>query len=617
MSIYEKNMTSIKKRDIELYRAICDWKEREESEFSIGTEITRNGMPVYYIWVDEKKKYLWSTYNPEHEAERFALKYIKTVDYAFLCFFGFGNGLVAKSLLKCLKEHITVTFYEPSAELFIRVLEDFDISEIMKKSRVQLIVKGLNDGCLDVKIAGRITKENYRISRIESIPLFDKLFSKDFEQFREKYEYSLKMVLMDIGTEISFGDAVTYNYIYNMRKIFVCNVEEEFEGKFPLDRPVIIVAAGPSLEKNVQYLKLAKKKMMIIGVDSALPYLISKGIYPDLGVVVDATKPVELFLDPKIKSIPLAAYAETNYRILEIMESKIIFFSSLIDYYNRMVQLEGKNLYHMATGGSVATSAFSLVMSWGYREIILVGQDLAIASNKVHAGNLPTNERLQEEYIEVEGYYGGTVNTLKDFDMFRNWYEVAIRTNEDLKVINATEGGAKIKGATQMSLRDAIGKYDVEPFDFEDVIKTMPPVLGDKHRKDILDMWENSIINIDILKEKLHEAMERIQQAVELVVNKEYKSEQIRQIKSELSMLIQECDSFAEISFLDEMVSETNADILGDIYIEKEDNAEEVCRMLDKLLGYIRTLHGSAENVKKMFQKIIEECGNEEMICRE
>lgn len=39
----------------------------------------------------------------------------------------------------------------------------------------------------------------------------------------------------------------------------------------------------------------------------------------------------------------------------------------------------------VATGGSVATNAFSLLYKIGLKTIILVGQDLALTGNKSHA----------------------------------------------------------------------------------------------------------------------------------------------------------------------------------------------------------------------------------------
>lgn len=101
------------------------------------------------------------------------------------------------------------------------------------------------------------------------------------------------------------------NTIYNFREEFAAHalsnmydylwqtdthyLKERLAEEDLSDVPAIIVAAGPSLNKNVQELKRAKGKALILVVDAALRAVVNAGITPDLGITIDARVP-ERFL---------------------------------------------------------------------------------------------------------------------------------------------------------------------------------------------------------------------------------------------------------------------------------------------------------------------------------
>ena len=141
----------------------------------------------------------------------------------------------------------------------------------------------------------------------------------------------------------------------------------------------------------------------------------------------------------------------------------------------------------MDTGGSVATNAFSLLYKIGLKTIILVGQDLALTGNKTHADGtfeekMPEIDTKNNEW--VEGNYEEKVPTRTDLQVFLNWYESTIRLYKgyvkDLRVINATEGGAKIEGTEVMTLKDAIEENCRKDVDIEKCLEQIPPMLNEE-----------------------------------------------------------------------------------------------------------------------------------------
>lgn len=69
--------------------------------------------------------------------------------------------------------------------------------------------------------------------------------------------------------------------------------------------------------------------------------------------------------------------------------------------------------------------------------------------------------------VQVKGNDGTMLDTDYQMDMYRKWIENEIlKLPEDITVINATEGGAKIEGAKVMTLKEVIDSCTKE-IDFE------------------------------------------------------------------------------------------------------------------------------------------------------
>lgn len=606
MTLYEKNLEAIRHKDEDLYNALMDLDTDKLSD-SCGADIAKNGSHIIYILRDDRRYYLNSRYNPDTESDNYVLKYKDVMDYAFLCFMGLSNGMIAGKLLHALPEHVKLFFYEPSVEIFYTALNNCDMTELFEASRVQITVSGMNDRNMDVKISKNLDATTYLISSCEVLPVYNQLFPDETAELKNIFRFQASTESSNIATIESFGSRLVYNDIYNMRSMLNCNCEEQFENVFPLDRPAIIVSAGPSLEKNAHYLNEAKGYMLIIAVDSAMPYLARNNIFPDVVLAVDAEKPVDLFLDDLTKTIPWVVSADVNYKILEQTTQKVIFACSDSNYHNKIFRLNDHVIGTLSGGGCVASYAVALATAWGYRKLVLVGQDFAIKPDKVHAGDLAIGTgRLEEKRIPVEGYYGDTVYTLADYDYYRQWFESVIRINKkELEIINATEGGAKIQGSTQMSMAEVLKTYKKETFDFENVIRDMPPVISADLKEDVVNIWRDSCNTLDFLKDSISQGMDLTKKGAGTIRSGIYSKDDIMAIYNKLCDVIEKCDEKDEIAFLDRMTEAEHARILTDIYIVEDTTDEEICRIFEKMMQYLEAMHDSVDEVKGMFEKII------------
>lgn len=608
MSIYERNLQAIEKKDKTLYKAVLNYIGDEDG-MQLEVVSAKDGTDITKLTKDGKTWFLNSQYRPVQEAEKFAAQYDEIIDYSVMIFLGLGNGIVARQIRRVVGEHVSLLFYEPSAMIFLHTLHHFDLTDLIENPDSILFVKGLNDESLENVMNNLVRYDNYKFCIYDALPKYKQLFPEDYDNLEEKYRFTVNQILFNINTRQYFGRDMARNNIYNMRFLLQCNCEEEFKEIFPKDMPVIIVAAGPSLEKNVHLLKKAKGKAFIIAVDTALRYLAEQDIQPDLAVSVDPRKPLRLFEDDRVQNMVLALNADLNYQVVEKMsKQKLLFVSADNAYYNSMFELAGKHIHFLCNGGSVATVAFALARNWGFRRIVLIGQDLALSADKVHAGKDDIDlQKLTEKQIPVEGYYGETVYTSPDYNEYRKWYEMFIRNDKEVEVINATEGGAKIAGSIQMSLQQVLDEYCDGTFDFEGTIRNMPPAFSKENGHKLVEKWNLSVRNLEKLERKLKEGVRYAEQGIRMLQRGEYTLKKIRDVHKRIDRILEECAEMDEIYFVDSMIAEEEEDVLGDIYQTMEDDQKEYQRLLEKLKKYITSMASAVDDVKGMFEKIIED----------
>jgi hypothetical protein len=243
--------------------------------------------------------------------------------------------------------------------------------------------------------------------------------------------------------------------------------------------PAIVVSAGPSLNKNINQLQQLKDKAVIIAVDTIAQRLCDEGIVPDFICSIErGIETYTYFYEGKTYPVdstlvgPLVLYPEV---FEEFPGEVVIPMRGNVGEFTWLKEILGlQDDYSISIGLSCAHVAFGVAEHIGASPIILIGQDLAYGNSpkETHAGGtiyddkeLTSSMYAEIESFETEGYYGGTVATTEIWNAFRTWFEMET-TNKQLNVINATEGGARIAYAEQLSLKEAGEQYckaDITP----------------------------------------------------------------------------------------------------------------------------------------------------------
>lgn len=600
MNIRETNeralSTKMSDRHYEQYREL---QEKELSNCYV--ERCENQENIICVLENERIWRLNSVYNPTKAAKLYAKRYNVIVDYAVICVFGISDGKMIRELLKNCNGTQLVIVYEPNVEVFLMAMRAFEIEDILSEKKVFLAVKGINGEELDKLLESVISFQNRELMMHCILPNYDVIYREECEAHIEKMLYSSHAEIFIKNTEVEFGIRFGNNILTNMPYILkgssLWDLKQTFLQLNLEGIPAIVVSAGPSLDKNIKMLKKAEGKAFIIGVDSALKALTREGIQFQMAISVDPRKNPEVFNDDRVNTIPyvLASY---SLPIISERNRNHLFFTDGYGFYTfskLIAECTGKQLDVLKTGGSVATEALSMAIDFGFSKIILVGQDLAFTDGRGHVSGFEKSEEDDKAHVEkrrlveVESIDGGRVMTDVQMNSYRQWFEMRIAENQDkIEFYNATEGGAKIRGATPITLEEVIKRFCTKEINFNKIVEEIQPAFTDEEQEKLLEELYKAPVYLNGLMEKLQDGIKAYQELIILEKKGMHKTKQYQEVLKRISEVnhIEQNEIYMALIKLYSKKSEYDA--AGDIYVAEELSIEEIADRGIKLLeGYI------------------------------
>lgn len=449
---FEKNLAVIKERFPELAE-----KVKRKSSFCQAA-VAKNGLPTLKALEDGREFYLHSPYDPANEGNRWA-EGLDATGENVICVLGVGMAYHLEKVLERFA-HVPVFAVEPAGGPFSLALHERDLSHLLANRNLNLC---LEEDPLAIRefIHAKISYEMIEKLKVFDYPPIARAFQENFKEVKRAVLEGGTAVYVDVVTIRTFYKQWTENVYNNLVPIISSPGVKELFSRFE-NVPGIVVAAGPSLNKNVRLLAEAKGKMLIIAVDTAMRVLMKEGITPDLVVTIDP-EPLTSKLWEEVKSAGFGIVFEAgvHHWIPNNVDGR--FFAARCNHYPMLVWLESvfPEKGQLKLGPSTASVAFNLAYKMGLRPIVMVGQDLAFSEGLTHARDTMFGKevKLGESPVEVEGYYGGKVMTSWPLHSMLQWFETHIRSLEDCMVINATEGGANIRGTARMALKEVIARF--------------------------------------------------------------------------------------------------------------------------------------------------------------
>jgi len=239
----------------------------------------------------------------------------------------------------------------------------------------------------------------------------------------------------------------------------------------------IFIGAGPSLDKNIEYLKKFKKKYYICACLHSLNTLKENDIYPDFVIHADPVnalwvkKLIKNYDFSKVKFLLLSATVDNSLYYLNAQN--IMWFNSN-NYYDKWIcnLLSSINILNYPIAISII--ATQLMEKFGFDKLVFMGLDLATTNNKSYSKHIePISDKLLSEYvkdyirpkdIEIMGFFEKKIKTNSSFIRQLRCLEEVIKIikkkGSKINIFNSTEGGAYIKGSNHIPLLEFLKSDD-------------------------------------------------------------------------------------------------------------------------------------------------------------
>ncbi|EOH7341085.1 motility associated factor glycosyltransferase family protein [Campylobacter coli] len=402
----------------------------------------------------------------------------KTLRYPFICIYGIGNALLIKNLAKHYK-HLFV--FESEIELFILALSTVDLGEELCGGKIYLV--DIKEERVDIQLLILFDMKDM----FEWLNLYE-MFINNFyyKRFHESVwheadkicEKNIEVVIRNLGSSLNIALECYSHLLQNiptmLESIPFQRILSERKNKF---KNAIVVSAGPSLAKQLPLLKIYQEKAVIFCADGALSMLEKEGIVPDyiLNLEFKECHAIKFFQNKNKLSLSILSCA-THPNVVNFLNNK-----SIVLREDPLYQRFNLNDFgYIDTGTHVSHFSYTLALALGFKNIIMIGQDLAFdEKGNSHSKGFEFGEIFDKEQaytkLKVPAYGGkGEVLSHMTWNDYRVKLEYLFACNsKEAKFYNATEGGSKINFTEELSFKECCEKLlkDNKPkFEFPKIL---------------------------------------------------------------------------------------------------------------------------------------------------
>ncbi|MDP8231547.1 MAG: DUF115 domain-containing protein [Candidatus Zophobacter franzmannii] len=487
---FKRNLKAIQQSQPSMVALI----KRSKRDTNLIVEENANKQNIFSYKVDDGVIRLSATTDPEKYAKR-----IVEEDFRFREASSEKSTVGVAFALDRYIIQATASFYDwyrylffvfPSLDYLYTVLHYMDFRDQVADGTFGPLSSDSNDAVIKTLSANLIQTE-YQYNGLQLFTYYPySLVNKELLQgCLRQIDEDMLMMSSNIATMMNRSEMMVRNEILNMRYLHKHPSVSVLKDKVK-DKPIISVSAGPSLAKNIEFLKKIQNEVYIIAVARVARKLIEEGIMPDMLTVIDMSELTEAYFKLEdivvLSKIPVVMEFTTTYKVMKEHDAKYIFsFHGLrgkkyLRRYFAKLGLDPTVDSALDIGGTVAITSLFAAKRLGAKEVILLGQDLAFGDT-THIDDHSTNQKINEikeiggqEYfvsgeedghktltpaIRIKGYYGDDVYTTPSFQTFKVHFEGAQKQDPSVSIVNATEGGAFIEGLEHISLEEAYKKY--------------------------------------------------------------------------------------------------------------------------------------------------------------
>jgi hypothetical protein len=404
MSIFDDNMSILQERYPALAQQIRD-SQTTDYAGTFRVELAASGAPTLII----EGVAVHSTRDPVREGQRLADTLTGTGAIVVL---GLGFAYAAVAAVEKLPD-CPLIVVERHIALLKLALETRDLRRLFVTHPV-IMVLGEKPGAIY-----RALQYLDKIGTGKAVEYLKNrtLVSHDAEWYAEVERHIQTWVSKDAvnrATLAKFGTRWVRNLSHTITTARDVPGIRYLEGILAGTMPVLLVAAGPSLDDIAPFLPDIADRCVIVAVDTALRFLSHAGVEPDFAVVVDPQYWNARHLD---RTMPVKTCLITEAAVYSSVFrhpfERIFVRSSLFPlgyFLENRVDIKGS----LGSGGSVATTAWDFSRVLGASAIWITGLDLSFPALKTHFKGALFEERALSESTRLNPVETWHIRALRD-----------------------------------------------------------------------------------------------------------------------------------------------------------------------------------------------------------
>lgn len=271
------------------------------------------------------------------------------------------------------------------------------------------------------------------------------------ERFLQDLEIVSEGTVLTLGYFQDFGMSGCSNLFSNFLKNFKIKLLRDFKGSFQ-GIPAIICGGGPSLEKEIPFLRAVQDRALIFAGGSALNSLNYYSIVPHFAGGVDKDAPEVRFKGQNRGEIPFIFTSNFAKDNLAKWDGPLILSGE------NSISEEVFNFFRGGeeSGWNVATFLVGAAVSLGCNPIFLVGVDLGFEKERYASG---VNDKIGFELIQVESKDGKIYFTQRDWLAARNWLTRFAKNKIETSFFNLSDAALPIETIPKKLSQDVKEEY--------------------------------------------------------------------------------------------------------------------------------------------------------------
>jgi len=393
----------------------------------------------------------------------------------FFAMLGCGLGYQIEELFN-RKEIKVFYLYEESSDVFFAAMHCIDFKPLIDRCKAL-------GGSFTISVGGdefKFVNQIHSLLKTNGFYLVSRMFV--YRHYLSDENFNAFKLIHELMHRYSAGWGFFEDEI-----ISLIHTVENADNSFPIlidnqtnnkleDFPVLIVGNGPSLDNDIELLKIKQDQFFIVSSGTALKSLLKQGITPNLHMEMERTAGLDdhyhLFSQKELsilKTIPIIAL-NTVYTELLNRFSQAYTMLKINDAGTDLMNFLDQNSKFQVVkfcNPTVSNTALMAMLHLGFKNINLLGVDLGFVDDEHHhskssmyyddewEGQESQHERFKGSSKKTEGNFRDEVFTTNIFDSSKGVMEFAIVDFPDATIYNCSDG-AKISGSTPLPFNEII-----------------------------------------------------------------------------------------------------------------------------------------------------------------